>query len=121
MSRPNRKEEIITFKADESLSKALSGIRNRSEFIRTAILNALDSTCPLCMGTGILTPSQREHWEEFAKHHHVEECDSCHELHLICDVEESAGGDTSDAEPPRTSSGSASFQGHAEERSSSTQ
>lgn len=87
VSRPNRKEEIITFKADESLSKALSGIRNRSEFIRTAILNALDSTCPLCMGTGILTPSQREHWREFAKHHHVEECDNCHELHLICDVD----------------------------------
>jgi hypothetical protein len=87
----SRKEEVITFKVDESLAKAMGGIRNRSEFIRRAILNALDSTCPLCMGSGILTPSQRAHWEEFARHHHVEECDTCHEMHLICDVEGEQG------------------------------
>ena len=83
-----RKEEVITFKVDESLSEAMAGIRNRSEFIRRAILAALDSSCPLCQGTGILTPSQQEHWQEFAHNHHVEQCDSCHEAHLVCDVPE---------------------------------
>lgn len=81
-----KKEEVITFKVDESLAEALAGIRNRSEFIRRAILAAMDSTCPLCQGTGILTPSQQEHWKEFSQHHHVETCDTCNETHLVCDM-----------------------------------
>ena len=78
------KSEIITFKADESLSAALRGIPNRSEFIRAAVLSALDSVCPLCQGTGILSPDQRRHWKTFAADHSVQECDDCHELHLVC-------------------------------------
>lgn len=78
------KQEIITFKADRSLTEAMKGVPNRSEFIRNAILAALDSACPLCSGTGILTPTQKEHWESFARDHSVEECRRCHELHLVC-------------------------------------
>jgi hypothetical protein len=78
------KPKIITFKADKSLLRALRGIANRSEFIRTAIVNALDGVCPLCKGTGILTPNQRSHWDSFAADHSVEECDECHELRLVC-------------------------------------
>nr|MBN2277838.1 CopG family transcriptional regulator [candidate division Zixibacteria bacterium] len=78
------KTEIVTFKADKSLLEAMKGIPNRSEFIRTAVLNALESACPLCRGTGIMTPAQKEHWELFAKDHAVEECRDCHELHLVC-------------------------------------
>ena len=54
-----RKQEIVTFKVDEPLWEAMKGIPNRSEFIRAAILSALDSVCPLCKGSGILTPDQR--------------------------------------------------------------
>ena len=78
------KSEIITFKADESLSAALRGIPNRSEFIRAAVLSALDSVCPLCQGTGILSPDQRRHWKTFTADHAIQECDDCHELHLVC-------------------------------------
>ena len=78
------KSEIITFKADESLSEALRGIPNRSEFIRAAVLAALDSVCPLCQGTGILSPEQKRHWTSFASDHSVQECRDCHELHLVC-------------------------------------
>jgi metal-responsive CopG/Arc/MetJ family transcriptional regulator len=85
--KQTKKEEVITFKVDESLSEALEGIRNRSEFIRKAILAALDSTCPLCQGTGILTPSQQSHWREFSRRHHVEQCADCNEPHLVCDVD----------------------------------
>jgi len=88
----HRKEEIITFKVDESLAAAMAGIGNRSEFIRRAILSALDSSCPLCKGTGILSPDQKKHWNEFTRHHHVEECSSCHELHLVCEMEQPAEG-----------------------------
>lgn len=78
------KSEIVTFKADETLLEALQGVPNRSEFIRSAILAALDSACPLCRGTGILTPNQKRHWDEFARHHEITECDDCHELRLVC-------------------------------------
>lgn len=79
-----KKSEIVTFKVDESLREALRGIPNKSSFIRSAVLAALESTCPLCAGTGILTPSQRGHWESFQRDHAVAECGDCHERHLVC-------------------------------------
>jgi hypothetical protein len=79
-----RKRDIITFKADEPLRRALEGVPNRSEFIRSAILAAIDGACPLCKGTGILTPDQRRHWKAFAKNHSLEQCADCHAAHLVC-------------------------------------
>ena len=79
-----KKSEIITFKVDESLLEAMKGIPNRSSFIRSAVLAALDSTCPLCLGTGILSPGQRDHWDHFRKDHAVEKCTDCDEMHLVC-------------------------------------
>lgn len=84
MAARKPKQEIITFKADEPLLAAMAGIPNRSAFIRTAILAALDCACPLCAGTGVLSPEQRDHWRGFALDHSVEECEECHELHLVC-------------------------------------
>jgi hypothetical protein len=81
---PASKTEVISFKADEALLKAMKGIANRSEFIRSAILSALDSTCPLCSGTGTLTPNQMRHWNELAVDHSVEECEDCREVRLVC-------------------------------------
>ncbi len=82
-----KKQEVITFKVDEALGKAMEGIPNRSEFIRAAILSALESTCPLCRGTGILTSEQQKHWEIFSRDHAVEKCDECHSFHLVCAAE----------------------------------
>ena len=81
------KDEIITFKVDRRLSEAMAGIPNRSEFIRNSILAALENTCPLCQGTGFLSPEQRRHWKKFAEHHEIIECDDCHAFHIICDAE----------------------------------
>jgi hypothetical protein len=78
------KAEVVTFKVGESLLEAMRGVPNRSEFIRAAVLAALDSTCPVCKGMGVLTPSQKEHWSAFAADHSVEECDECHEFRLVC-------------------------------------
>ena len=80
-----KKPELITFKVDSSFAEALRGIPNRSEFIRSAILTALDNICPVCSGTGILTSDQRKHWEQFTDHHTLEECGECHATHLVCD------------------------------------
>lgn len=79
-----KKSEIVTFKADESLLEAMEGLPNRSSFIRSAVLAALESTCPLCGGTGILSPSQKGHFNSFLKDHAVEKCSDCDELHLVC-------------------------------------
>jgi len=82
MSR--NKAQIVTFKADDSLVEALGGIENRSEFIRAALLAALDNICPICKGRGILTPNQKRHWLALAADHGIEECDDCHEFYLVC-------------------------------------
>ncbi len=86
-----RKSEIITFKADETLLEALHGVPNRSSFIRSAVLAALESTCPLCMGSGILTPNQQKHWKTFSTSHEVRECDECKETHLVCTHDDRVG------------------------------
>ncbi len=86
MPTPRKKHEIITFKVDEPLREAMLGIPNRSEFIRAAILSALDSLCPLCKGSGILTPDQRKHWVKFTEHHALAECEDCHAVHLVCEA-----------------------------------
>jgi hypothetical protein len=87
MPRAPKKHEIVTFKVDEPLLKAMNGIPNRSEFIRAAILAALDNVCPLCKGNGLLTPDQRRHWDAFAEHHALTECSDCHAVHLICEAD----------------------------------
>ena len=91
MSDP-KKHEIITFKVDDTLRRAMQGVQNRSEFIRAAVLAALDSVCPLCKGSGILTPNQRKHWETFSKNHPLQECEDCHAVHLVCGAESSERG-----------------------------
>jgi len=78
------KTEIISFKADESLIEALSGIQNRSEFIRNALLSALDNTCPLCGGTGIVTPNQKKHLRELQEDHAFKVCSGCNEVKIVC-------------------------------------
>ncbi len=92
MARKKRKAEIITFKADESLLEAMKGVANRSEFIREAILAALQSACPLCGGTGVLTPNQRRHWEAFSADHALEQCRRCREFRLVCSSSGSGRG-----------------------------
>ena len=84
--KAKKKEEIISFKVDEELAHAMEAIPNRSEFIRSAILSSLDSTCPLCMGTGKLTPRQKVHWERFSENHAVQECGNCHAYQIVCSM-----------------------------------
>lgn len=85
-----KKQDVISLKVDRSLAEAMEGVANRSEFIRDAILAALDNVCPLCMGTGILSPLQKRHWATFAHDHSVQQCPDCHERHLTCERETAA-------------------------------
>lgn len=80
----NRSKDVLTFKVDASLLKLLKGISNRSEFIRAAILDALENTCPFCRGTGVLTPNRKKHWEALVKNHKISVCKNCDETVLVC-------------------------------------
>ena len=82
-----KKQEVITFKVDEDLMEMLKDVPNRSEFIRRALINAFGSVCPLCNGTGMLTPNQYRHWKDFSAGHSVELCDHCNESFLVCSHE----------------------------------
>lgn len=81
---PKQKSEVVSFKAEPELLRALRGIENRSEFIRRAVLAALEGTCPLCMGSGTLSKRQQRHWAELARDHTIEECEECHEYRIVC-------------------------------------
>lgn len=78
------RQQVITFKAEEALIEAMENIPNRSEFIRSAILAALESVCPLCHGTGVLNPNQQRHWQEFSRNHPMRRCADCDEGRLVC-------------------------------------
>jgi len=81
---PRVKDEVITFKVGGSLAKVIRRLPNRSEFIREAVLAALDHACPLCQGSGILTPEQTRHWDAFARGHTLSHCSDCDGLLLAC-------------------------------------
>ena len=80
-----QKSELITLKVDPALAEIVNRIPNKSEFIRRAILGAIENTCPLCQGTGVLSPEQKEHWKSFTEHHHLRTCSSCNAVYLECD------------------------------------
>jgi len=79
-----KKQSIITFKVDDDLLEAVKKIPNRSQFIRSAIIEALGSVCPLCNGSGMLTKNQKHHWDDFATNHSLETCGDCNEKIMVC-------------------------------------
>ena len=80
----DKKEEVISFKVNQTLAEHLKGIENRSEFIRSAIFAALEGSCPLCKGSGILSLEQQQHWAKFARTHKIHECENCKATHIVC-------------------------------------
>jgi len=83
-----KKERVITFKTDDELAEILNMIPNKSEFIRKAIEAALENRCPLCNGTGSLTPAQHNHMQQFLTLHSLEKCEECDAVHFVCRSEE---------------------------------
>lgn len=79
-----KKQDIITFKVDRKLAERMKHIENRSDFIRHAVLAALDDTCPLCAGTGVMTDSQKRFWNEFMKTHEVVTEPREGSRHIVC-------------------------------------
>ena len=82
----NKKNTIISFKADEQLAKSLEKIANRSEFIRKAIETALAGTCPFCAGTGQLNEQQQKYMQHFLADHSLQHCRECNGVHFVCQL-----------------------------------
>lgn len=99
MKKGPGKAEIVSFKVDPELAKALRQVPNRSEFIRRALASALDGVCPLCHGSGFLDRDERRHWDAFAERHAVERCQDCESYHLVCLSDESSEADSADGQP----------------------
>ena len=78
------KDEVISFKVGSALARVIRRLPNRSEFIRAAVLSALDHACPLCQGTGLMSPEQKKHWDAFSRDHTVKHCQECDALYLTC-------------------------------------
>jgi hypothetical protein len=81
------KDEVMTFKVEPALAQAIRRLPNRSAFIRGAVLAAMGNACPLCQGTGIMTPQQKIHWEEFSRDHQIRQCRECDAVHIVCAAE----------------------------------
>ena len=81
------KQKVITFKVDPEIEELLDKIPNKSDFIRNAIVKAMDCVCPVCSGTGILNAHQKRHWENFLKEHQLVRCSECDELYIKCEHE----------------------------------
>jgi hypothetical protein len=80
----SKKQRIVTFKADDQLAENLNNIPNKSDFIRKAVQNALEQKCPLCSGTGVLSPDQQQHLDYFLSLHSLEKCGECEAIHFVC-------------------------------------
>jgi hypothetical protein len=80
------KTDLITFKVEHSLAEQIDRLPNKSEFIRNALLGALENTCPLCQGKGVLSLEQADHWKRFTAHHSVERCTDCQAVYLSCEL-----------------------------------
>lgn len=82
-----KKERVFTFKADEGLAELLDSLPNKSEFIRKAIEEAIGKRCPLCNGTGAISPAQNSHMQEFLALHPLKRCEECDAIHFVCHTE----------------------------------
>lgn len=80
-----KKQSIVTFKVDDELLEAIKDMPNRSQFIRSAIIGALGSVCPLCNGSGMLSKNQKRHWDDFTADHSLKKCHDCQEKIIVCD------------------------------------
>src|SRR4051812_28221811 len=71
------KSQIVAFKVDEDLAEFLDKLPNKSEFIRRAILAQFSLTCPLCVGSGVVTRGLHDHFEPVIAHNSTRPCEKC--------------------------------------------
>ena len=72
-----QKKNIVAFKVEDDLAEFLNNLPNKSDFIRKAILAQFGMTCPLCIGSGVVTRGVHDHYKPLIAEHNHRSCDKC--------------------------------------------
>jgi hypothetical protein len=72
-----QKKKIVAFKVEEDLAEFLGKLKNKSEFIRRAILAQFSMACPLCTGTGVVPRGLHDHYKPVIQKENKHPCDRC--------------------------------------------
>lgn len=77
MARKTQKTKIVAFKVEEDLAAFLDKLKNKSEFIRKAILAQFSMECPLCSGTGVVPRGIHDHYKPVIATQNKHPCSRC--------------------------------------------
>ena len=83
MARKTQKTKIVAFKVEEDLAEFLGKLKNKSEFIRRAILAQFSMACPLCSGTGVVPRGLHDHFKPVIQRENKHPCDRCQTMLTI--------------------------------------
>jgi hypothetical protein len=62
MAHKHPKTAVVAFKVEKELADLLNKLRNKSDFIRKAIVAQLGMACPLCNGQGVVPRGVHDHF-----------------------------------------------------------
>ena len=77
MAQKTQKTKIVAFKVEEELAEFLGKLKNKSEFIRKAILAQFSMECPLCSGSGVVPRGLHNHYKPIILKENKHPCDKC--------------------------------------------
>ena len=77
MTRKPQKKKIVAFKVEEDLAEFLGKLKNKSEFIRRAILAQFSMACPLCSGSGVVARGLHDHYKPIIHKENKHPCSRC--------------------------------------------
>jgi hypothetical protein len=90
------KTAVVAFKVEKELAALLNKLKNKSDFIRKAIVAQLGMACPLCNGRGVVPRGVHDYYAPLLSKLSQAHCDSCgHEMPLPRDAGELAPDDRS--------------------------
>ena len=72
-----QKTKIVAFKVEEDLAEFLDKLKNKSDFIRKAILAQFSMACPLCAGSGVVPRGIHDHYKPVIHHENKHPCSKC--------------------------------------------
>ena len=71
------KKKIVAFKVEAELAEFLDKLKNKSDFIRKAILAQFSMECPLCSGTGVVPRGLHDHYKPIIQKENKHPCAKC--------------------------------------------